>query len=123
MRPWNALVLGLAISFGAVCAEEEYSFDLSDIEPKPWQFGGYVEFQPLLYGLNKDAVFYKLKSYDSDEGQFRDAYDLGALLDGSYRKDTTEFRAIVNADLKKTGLGWSEDATLYEGFVASSPNQ
>jgi len=47
---------------------------------------------------------------------------LTALLDGSYKKGTTEFHAIVNTDFKKTYLGCSEETTLYEGYMSLRPS-
>ena len=42
-------------------AESDYTFNLSETEKKPYHFGGYVEFKPVLFGLNRDAAFYKLR--------------------------------------------------------------
>jgi hypothetical protein len=42
-------------------AQEEYKFDLSEIEKKPYHLGGYVELRPVLFGLDRDASLYKLK--------------------------------------------------------------
>ena len=50
-------------------AEEEYKFDVSEIEKKPYHIGGYAEFRPILFGLDRDAALYKLRFYDRDEGK------------------------------------------------------
>jgi hypothetical protein len=50
-------------------AEDSYRFDDSEIEKKPYHFGGYVEFKPVLYGLDHDTAFYKLRFYDTPQGQ------------------------------------------------------
>lgn len=122
MRPWRSFVLGFMFLIGTGWAEEEYSFDMTEIEETPWHLGGYIEFQPALYHRNEDAAFYKLNSYDSDEGRLHDEYNLGTLLDGGYKKGSTEFRAVVNADMKKDSRGWFLDAKLFEGFMASRPS-
>ena len=41
------MVMGLLPAPGA--AEESYKFDLSETEKKPYHFGGYLEFKPVLY--------------------------------------------------------------------------
>ena len=122
MRLPAALAVLLVISFGVASAEEEYSFDLSEIEKKPWHIGGYVEFRPVLFGLDTNSALHKLRLYDRDKENVREEYNLTALLDGSYKKGTNEFRAIVNTDLRKSYLGWSEETTLYEGYMGSRPS-
>ncbi|MGB7574381.1 MAG: hypothetical protein WBN53_11085, partial [Thermodesulfobacteriota bacterium] len=43
---------------------EEYKFEASEIQKKPYHIGGYLEFRPILYGLDKDNAIYKLKFLD-----------------------------------------------------------
>ena len=45
------LILVPKLSF----AQEEYSFDLSDIEKKPYSFGGHIEATPVLFGFDREA--------------------------------------------------------------------
>ena len=122
MRLWAAFALLLTLSYGMALGEEEYSFDLSEIEKEPLHIGGYVEFRPVLFGLDTDSALYQLKLYDRDKKNIREEYNFRALLDGSYTKGTTEFRAVVNTDLRESYLGWSEETTLYEGYMSSKPS-
>jgi len=122
MKLWAAIGTLLALSYGMALANEEYSFDLSEIEEKPLHIGGYLEFRPVLFGLDKGSALHKLKLYDRDEGNILEEYNFTSLLDGSYKKGTTEFRAIVNTDLKNSYLGWSEETTLYEGYMSLRPS-
>jgi hypothetical protein len=122
MRSWVALAILLTLSYGMALAEEEYSFDLSEIEEKPLDIGGYLEFYPVLFGLDKNSALHKLKSYNRGKENVREEYNFTALLDGSYRKGATEFHAIVNTDFKKSYLGWSEETTLYEGYMSLRPS-
>jgi len=122
MRPWAASAILLALSHGMALANEEYSFDLSEIEEKPLHIGGYVEFRPVLFGLDRSSALHKLKLYNHDRGKIREEYNFTALLDGSYKKGATEFRAIVNTDFRKSYLGWSEETTLYEGYTSLRPS-
>jgi hypothetical protein len=46
---------------------EEYTFDISEIEKKPYNIGGYAEFKPVLFGLGRNSSLYKLKFYNRDE--------------------------------------------------------
>jgi len=122
MRFWAAFAILLTLSYGMALAGEEYSFDLSEIEEKPLHIGGYLEFRPVLFGLDTNSALYKLKLYDRDKKNIREEYNFTALLDGSYKKGTTEFRAIVNTDLRESYLGWSEETILYEGYMSLRPS-
>ena len=122
MRLWVALAILLTLTCGMALAEEEYSFDLSEIEEKPLHVGGYVEFRPVLFGLDKSSTLHKLKLYDRSKKSVREEYNFTALLDGSYKKGTTEFHAIVNTDFRKSYLGWSEETKLYEGYMSLRPS-
>jgi hypothetical protein len=97
MRLWAAIGTLLALSYGMALANEEYSFDLSEIEEKPLHIGGYLEFRPVLFGLDKSSALYKFKSYDRNEGNIREEYNFTSLLDGSYKKGTTEFETVFSA--------------------------
>ncbi len=116
MRLWAILAILLTLSYGIALGEEEYSFDLSEIEEKPLNIGGYLEFRPVLFGLDKNSALHKLKLYNRGKKNTRKEYNFTALLDGSYKKGITEFHAIVNADFKKSYLGWSEETTLFESL-------
>ena len=122
MRSWAAFAIVLALPYGMALADEEYSFDLSEIEEKPLHIGGYVEFQPILFGLDRNAALNKLKFYDRSKENVREEYNFTALLDGSYKKGITELHAIVNTDFRKSYLGWSERTTLYEGYASLRPS-
>ena len=122
MRSRAILAILLALSYGIALAEEEYSFDFSEIEERALDIGGYLEFRPVLFGLDKNSALYKLKLYDHDKENTHEEYNFTALLDGSYRKGITEFHAIVNTDLTKSYLGWSEETTLYEGYMSLKPS-
>ncbi|MGB2862846.1 MAG: hypothetical protein WBC05_05930, partial [Sedimentisphaerales bacterium] len=74
MRLWAAWAILLTLSYGMAFAEEEYSFDLSEIEKKPLHIGGYVEFSPVLFGLDTNSALYKLRLYDRDKENIREEY-------------------------------------------------
>ncbi len=122
MRSSAILAILLTLSYGMALGEEEYSFDLSEIEEKPLDVGGYLEFRPVLTELDENSALYKLKSYDRGRENTREEYNFTALFDGSYKKGATEFHAIVNTDLTKSYLGWSEKTTLYEGYMSLRPS-
>jgi len=56
----RSVLIFLALLFFAIpsraWAEEKYSFDLSEIEKKPYHFAGYIEARPVLYGMDSDST-------------------------------------------------------------------
>jgi len=109
------LVLGLS-------AQEEHTFDLSEVEKKAFQFGGYLEFRPVLFGLDRDSWLYKLNFYDLDEGKAITEYNFNALLDASYEKGIIKAKIRTNTDITKSFSGWSHNTTLYEASLSVKPS-
>ena len=51
IRSLTVLFGALAIVlFSGVLRADEYSFDLAEVEKKPYYIGGYAELRPVLYG-------------------------------------------------------------------------
>jgi hypothetical protein len=117
-------VLILCLPGLAWAAEEkqEYKFDISEIEKKPYHLGGYGEFRPILNGLDRDAALYKLRFYNRDEGKTTEEYNFKLLLDGSYEKDNARLFVRLSYDVNNTYLGWQDDITPYEAFLSLKPS-
>jgi len=109
------LVLGLS-------AQEEHTFDLSEMEKKAFQFGGYLEFRPVFFGLDRNSWLYKLKFYDLEEGETIAEYNFNALLDASYEKGIFGAKIRTNTDITKTFSGWSHKTTLFEALLSVRPS-
>jgi len=106
-------------------AEEEYKFDLSEIEKKPYHFGGYVELRPVLFGLDRDASLYKLKFYNRNEGKTIEEYNGKLQLEGSLEKGIARLFVRTNFDLKYSYLGWEHNepkSMIYEGYLSLKPS-
>jgi hypothetical protein len=101
---------------------EEYKFELSETEKKPYQLGGYGEIRPVLSGLDRNAALYKLKFYNRDEGRRIEEYNFRLQLEGSYEEGIARIFTRVNGDLSHTYQGWSDDTSLYEGFLSLKPS-
>jgi hypothetical protein len=105
MRLLIIFVLTLALVPRFTHAEDEYEFDLSEIEKKPYSFGGYIEARPVLFGFDRDAALYKLKMFDRDEGNTAEEYNFTAQLDGSYEMGIARFHIKVNSDIQESLSG------------------
>ena len=123
---WRVMGLLLLLSgillFRPVSHAEEYRFEISEIEKKPYHLGGYAEVVPILFGLNRDAALYKLRFYDRDEGSTIEQYDGTLQLDGSFEKSIFRAFARTNSNLTHTYEGWSGETKLYEGLLSIKPS-
>lgn len=115
-----SLAYGLLIPDSAIA--EEYTFDISETEKKPYHIGGNLEFRPVLSGLDKDASLYKLKFYNRDEGSVTEEYNARLQLEGGIEKGIAKLFIRTNTDYKKTYLGEDQKTTVYEGFLSLKPS-
>ena len=99
-----SLFLGVAIL--ALCVNdafsEEYGFDISEVEKKPYHLGGYIEFRPVLFGLGE---------YN---GKFQ--------VDGSLEKGIGRLFVRINSDYRNSYQGDSFLTTFYEGYLSLKPS-
>jgi hypothetical protein len=103
-------------------ADEEYKFEVSEIEKKPYHIGGYLEFRPNLFVLDKDAALYKLKFFNRDEGSTIEDYNGRLWLEGSYEKGIAGFFLKTNLGLGHSYLGWDHQTKIYEGYLSLKPS-
>ncbi len=111
---------------GASMAEETPTFDLSEIEKevkkKPYAFGGFLQVQPTLSGLDKDSALYKLKYYAQEPGAGSEASNLGARLEGAFQYGDLSAFARLDSFLTHDYDGWDGQMTLMEGYLSFKPN-
>lgn len=118
-----AFICFLSISsIASPSSAEEYTFDLSEIEKKPYHVGGYAELRPILFGLDKDSSLYKLNFYNRDEGATLEEYNAALQLEGSLEKGVARLFVRTNTDYKKSYLGEGLETIVYEGFLSLKPS-
>jgi len=105
-----------------IFAESEYSFDLDEIEKKPYSFGGYLEARPALLGFDRGASLYKLKLYNKDEGETAEEYNAVIQLDSSYEKGIAKINTKINFDMQESYFGWSDALSIFEGYLSLKPS-
>lgn len=116
VRTWSS-VLCLPVSAPA----DEYSFDLSEVEKKPYHLGGYAELRPVLYGLDQDAALYQLRFYNRVEGHTLPEYNAALQLEGGIEKGITKFFVRTNTAYQNSYLGTTSRTTAYEAFLSIKP--
>jgi len=124
-RQWFILATVLLIFVPSVSLAEEYKFDISEIEKKPYHVAGYAEFKPILFVLDRDASLYKLRFYNRDEGKTIEEYNGKLQLEGSLEKGMARLFVRTNFDLQHSYLGWEHNETkrmIYEGYLSLKPS-
>ncbi|HDQ03460.1 MAG TPA: hypothetical protein ENN23_02650 [Deltaproteobacteria bacterium] len=124
MKRFGLIFLTLMLLTVPFCvqAEGDYTFDLSEIEKKPYQFSGYVEARPVLYGLDSNAAFYKLRFYDDSHRHALVETNGRVRLEGSYEKSFFRIFARLNTDLQYNDhTHGSEKTTFYEAYASAKP--
>lgn len=116
------LILLLLMMPFSLLAEEEYTFDLSETEKKPYHFAGYVEAKPLFFGLDRDSALYKLRYFDNPQGQTQLEGNGRVQLEGSFEKNIFRVYAKTNTDLQSSYSGESERSTFYEIYASLKPS-
>ncbi|MDY7034917.1 MAG: hypothetical protein SV375_01970 [Thermodesulfobacteriota bacterium] len=121
------IFLSLFLFFPYVAlAQEEYSFDLSEIEKevekKPYSVGGYFEFRPNLFWFDQDSAFYKLKFFNRPKRKTLDEYNFRLLLDASFQKGIANFFLRTNVDLLESDLESDVDKNILEGYMSLKPS-
>ncbi len=115
------LSLFLLTLFPRLALAEDYSFDPSEIEKKPYHFGGYIELKPVLFKLDKDASLYKLKFYNRKEGSTINEYDGTLQLEGSFDYGILRFYGRTNTVYQNSYLGEDLQTTVQEGYLSLKP--
>ena len=107
-------------------AQEEYSFDLSEIEKevekKPYSVGGYLEFWPNLFWLDQDSAFYNLRFYNRAKRRTLDEYNFRLLLDANYEMGIAGFFLRANIDVEESDLESDAETGLLEGYMSLKPS-
>jgi len=114
----NLFILLPALAYG----EDQYKFDLSETEKKPYHFGGYVEFKPIVFWPDTNATQYKLNYYKRDPGGNTEEYNAKLQFEGSYEKEAARLYFKTNTDYKNYYFGESEHSNLYEGYASLKPS-
>jgi hypothetical protein len=116
------LVTGAALY---IYAEDnnEFQFEESEVEKKPFSIGGYVELFPSLYIPDKKSALYRLNYYKKKPGDpYYNAY-LRIQPEISIEKGIFKAFARAYETFGYSNGQWPFDLRLYEGYVTLKPNQ
>ena len=103
------------------CAEE-YKFEAAEVEKKPYHIGGYVEFFPTLFGIDRNSAQYKLNFYNRTVGATTPEYNGTLQLEGSLEKGISRFYVKTNTSYTNNYAVETTKTTIFEGNVSLKPS-
>lgn len=109
------LVVVLLVGLPAVAmAQDEYDFDVSEFERKPYEWGGLVGLTPTLLLGDTDAALYHQRYFETDEARWLGQAQGEAQLEGFYRGGNARWYGRLDGQLIYDDRGWDERLTLQE---------
>ena len=95
-------------------AADEYSFDASEFEKKPFELGGYLQLKQEGFDLNRAGAFYKLGNYNQPQRDTLDRSTGTMELIGKVRQGIGTFDFHTHSDLQRDQLAHDHTNLLYE---------
>jgi hypothetical protein len=126
MKYLLAIVLLLVLLPTAALCEGEYDLELKDlekqIEKKPYTFGGYLEYRPILFGLDKNASLYKLRYFDHNLGDTLFQSNGAVWLEGSYSMGIATLFAATKSAYTASSIESTGKTLVYTGYLSLKPS-
>jgi hypothetical protein len=124
-----AAFLIIASRAASLFAQDSAQVDLAEIEKeiaaladKPYHVGGFLEFQPALFGIDRSSTFTRVRFYRDLPSHLADLYGLRLRLEGSYKKGIFSFFVKSDTSVRNELQGWNEESKLFEGYASVKPN-
>lgn len=127
-RPCSFLVL-LFVALSAGCGglavaapTEEHQLDMAEMEKKPYQIGGYLEFYPILFGLDKSSALYKLNFFNRREGPTTEQYNGNLQLEGSLESGISRLYLKTYTSYINSFRDETTKTSFFEGNLSIKPS-
>ena len=114
---WPLLLLVAAAGAHA----DEYSFDVSQFEKKPFELNGYAELKGEDFALNPDAALYKLNYYGQPQRESLTRATETLELAGKLRHDIATFDFRTHSDFEQDQLANDRNNKFYEAALSLRP--
>ncbi|MCX7173676.1 MAG: hypothetical protein NT159_07100 [Proteobacteria bacterium] len=118
---WGATLL-LAWLPAASGAAEEFSFDATEFEKKPLEFGGYLEFKPDRSWLNRDGAFNKLNFYNRATPDMLDRTTGTLKLNSKYTQGIASINLRADLEARRDNLSSDRTNRFDEAYVSLKPD-
>ncbi len=106
---------------GNLLADDEFSFDLDEIEKKPLQWGGFAELKFEHFDVNQSGALTRL-NYSEEPPTTIDRISSSLQIDGSYQAGITSFNWLLKAAVQQDNIGWIDFADIYETYGRIKPS-
>ena len=103
-------------------ADEEYRFEASEFEKKPYEFGGYLEAKPQYFWLNPGSAGYNLTYPGGSPGNA--VYGATGTLElvGKYTAGIATARFRTHSDIQRYNTVNQESNKFYEAVLSIRPD-
>lgn len=118
-RRWSLLFLFFLA--GDAGAADEYSFDASAFEKKPFELGGYLQFRQDDIRLNRGGAFYKLNFYNQPQRQDLDSTAGTTELVGKLRYGIGTFDFRSHSDIQRDQISHDHNNKMLEAAYSIRP--
>ena len=103
---------------GSVDIDEEFSFDVSEFEKSPVQFGGYLQFDASYVRFRKDSALYRLNFFDKDPDSDRTSGGVEVQPQVSWQEGSLKAFLLANLSEDYGDGEWEDEFTLMEGNLS-----
>jgi hypothetical protein len=120
-RPRPLWLLGFLWAIGGAQAADEYGFDASAFEKKPFELGGYVELKQEDFAFNRSGAFYKLNNFNQPQRESLDRTTGTLQLVGKLRPGAGTFDFRTNSSAQRDQVDSDHDGSIYEAAYSIRP--
>jgi hypothetical protein len=113
---WFFAPLSIVVAAG-VSAQDDYKFDVSQFEKKPYELGGYLQGSVERQRLDRDAALFPLQ-FPGVTGKYNDRGIAAAELWGTWRRDALRAQFLAHGEYTDEVRGSEREAKLYEAFAS-----
>lgn len=103
-------------------ADDDFTFELEEIEKKPLEWGGYVELKFEHLDINQDGALTTL-NFSEQPPTSIDRFSPSLQIDGSYVKGITSINWLLKAGGMQDNFGWIDFADIFEAYGRVKPNE
>lgn len=114
------ILLSLA-AISAPAMAEEYRFDVSEFEKKPFEINGFTELRLDHFRHRQDAAFYRLGFFNQPARSQLERATGAIELSGIYRAGIVSFQATLHGETSHDSQASADTGRVYEGYMAVEP--
>lgn len=122
MRAARALILALALAGGGALHAETFTFDASEFEKKPFEFGGYLEARVETLRLDSEAVVYRLNAFGRAPRESLDRLAVAGDIEGRFSRGAFGAYARLRGDGAMDAWDTSRQGRVHEAYASAQPD-